>query len=232
MDFLVDIRVDIAGYLARIKKYSISKSTQKFQYVQLRTQVTTFLEELNNQWCKWEAEHVQAAMEVPLPQVNNDSIFPTLMEHNILQTAFEVYIYNVMRILLLQLQYVLQRFPGLIPCASLDIILDMPNQTALLGIISDTKGLAYKILWSLKYYYRKSRRFKIISSFLFIQKVVYGYFDQGSKEAKQVAAHGWAESINLDDLEDANLLKTLLPPGKMKLEALLGSQVRASQVLT
>jgi hypothetical protein len=43
---------------------------------------------------------------------------------------------------------------------------------------------------------------------LLIQEVAYGYFDQGLKEAKWVAAHGWAESVILDDLEDANLLKT------------------------
>ena len=43
---------------------------------------------------------------------------------------------------------------------------------------------------------------------MLIQEVAYGYFDRGLKEAKWVAAHGWVESVILDDLEEANLLKT------------------------
>lgn len=46
MDYLVDIGADIAEYMTQIKTYDSSKANQELEYVQLRTQISTSLEEL------------------------------------------------------------------------------------------------------------------------------------------------------------------------------------------
>lgn len=88
--------------------------------------------------------------------------------------------------------------------------------TALLGISSDTKGLAREIMRTLKYSYGESRRFIYTFSFFFIQDIAYGCFDAGSREARWIAEHGWAELTDFNDVEDANLLKMLMPSGQIK----------------
>ena len=155
-------------------------------------------------------------MEMTSHRATSAPLFPTLLEHDMLQTAFMVCTYDAIRILLLQLWHMLQLFPNSIQTTGQVIVLDMPNRMALLGITSDTKGLACEILRSLKYCYGKSRRFIGTFTFLFIQDEAYGCFDQGSKEAIWVAGHGWAELANFVDIEDANLLKRLLPRGQIK----------------
>ena len=101
----------------------------------------------------------------------------------------------------------------------MDIDLDMSNSTVLLGITSDTLGLACEILRSLNYCYRMSRSFTITFAFLFIQEVAYSCLDRGSIEAEWAAAHGWAELVDSHDIQDANLLLRLLPMGKIKSES-------------
>lgn len=108
----------------------------------------------------------------------------------------------------------LQLFPNSMQAEEQDVVLDLPNRTALLGITSDIKGLASEILRSLEYSYGKSRRFVSTFSFFFIQDVAYGCFDKGSKEAMWVIEHGWAESAKFDHIEDSNLLK--IPMGLIK----------------
>jgi hypothetical protein len=46
--------------------------------------------------------------------------------------------------------------------------------------------------------------------------VAYGCFDKGSEEAIWIAEHGWAERAKRDHIEEANLLKRLLPFGQIK----------------
>lgn len=230
MDFLVDIGADISEYMAQIKTYSISNTTKELGYMQIRTQVAISLGQLNAWWREWEGEHAHAAVKVPSYLVNNDHLFPTLLEYDKLWTAYQICIYNAIRILLLRLWHVLQIFPHSDPNTSPSVVLDMPNQTALLGITSDIKGLGCEILRSLRYCYLKSRRFIVTSSFFFIREVAYGCFDQDSKEANWLAAHGWAEFANLNDVEDANLVKTLSFSNKLKLEELIATNFRDAQV--
>jgi hypothetical protein len=231
-DYLVDIGTDIAEYISQINSYNSSKSNQGPDYSQLRSEVATSLEDLNNWWHQWEAENAQSATEVIANPETSDPPFPTLLEYDMLWTAFTVCIHNVMRILLLQLWHMLQLFPSSTQTTSPGVVLDMPNRTALLGITSDTKGLAREVFRSLEYSYRRSRRFVYTFSFLFIQDVAYGCFDEGSKEALWVARHGWAELVNHDNIEEANLLKRILPLGQIKAgDFSSGTSVRAAQIL-
>jgi hypothetical protein len=232
IDYLIDIGTDIAEYVAQIKNYDNNKSDQEFEYSQLRTQVAISLEELNAWWRQWEVDHAQPAIEVTSHQVTGEPLFPTLLEYDMPWTAFTVCNYNAMRILLLQLWHMLQPISGLTQTADQDVVLDMPNSTALLGITSNIKGLACEILRSLKYSYGKCRRFIFTSSFLFLQDTAYGCFDQDSQEAVWVARHGWAELANFDNIEDANLLKKLLPLGQIRAgDVSVGMSSKASRVL-
>lgn len=133
---------------------------------------------LNSWWRHWEAEDTHSAIEIPL-YPTTPSILPTLLKYNRLDTAFTICIYNAMRILLLQLWQTLRHHPNPIEATTYDrgIILDLPNETALLGITSDIKGLAREILRSLECCYGEFSRFTCTVSFLFIQDVAYGCFD-------------------------------------------------------
>ena len=218
IDYLVDIGTDIAEYLCQIKTYESGNRNQDLEYSQLKTNVAASLKELNTWWRQWEAEHAQRATEIISRQATSKPLFPTLLEYDMLWTAFTVCIYDAIRILLLQLWNMPQLLLSSIQPSDPSVVLDVPNRTALLGITSDTKGLACEILRSLEYCYGKSRRFIYTFSFLFIQDVAYGCFDQGSKEAIWVSGHGWAKLTNFEDIEDANLLKRLLPLGHIKAE--------------
>ncbi|KAJ5810375.1 uncharacterized protein N7503_002593, partial [Penicillium pulvis] len=231
IDYLVDIGTDIAEYISQLKRHRTSRGSQEFEYSRLRTQVATSLKELNNWWHQRETEHTQVATEVTSHWTANEPLFPTHLRYDTLWTAFAVCTYDAIRILLLQLWYTLQLFTSSIQTIDQEFVLDVPNRTALLGISSDTKGLAREILRSLNYSYGESRRFVCTFSFLFIQDIAYGCFDEGSKEAIWVAEHGWAELTNFD-VEDANLLKRLLPPGQIKAgDVSLGSVGNAAHVL-
>ncbi|KFY71966.1 hypothetical protein V499_07861 [Pseudogymnoascus sp. VKM F-103] len=209
IDYLVDIGADITEYIAQAKIFN-SKCNQGAENTNLKFQVASSLEELNTWWHHWEAEQTEPASELTSHQDTNESIFHTLLEYDTLWTAFTVCYYDAIRILLLQLWYILRPFPG--P----KIILDEPNRTALLGITSNSERLAREILRSLKYCYRKSQRFIYTSSFLFIQDVAYGCFYQGSKEAAWAGRHSWAELGSFDNIEEANILRKLLPLGNLK----------------
>lgn len=184
------------------------KSNQK--YTPLKYQVAASLNELNTWWHYWEAEQTHHISEVRPHLDTSETIFHTLLEYDTLWTAFTVCYYNAMRVLLLQLWHMLEPYPG--P----DVILDVSNGTVLLGITSDIKGLGCEILRSLKYCYGKFQRFIYTSSFLFIQDVAYGCFNKGSKEALWAARHGWAELGSLGNIEEANILRKLLPLGNLK----------------
>ena len=209
IDYLVDIGADITEYIAQIKKFG-GGNNDVAEYTLLKYQIAASFNELNTWWHHWEAEQTQPASEVTSHHDTSESVFHTLLEYDTVWTAFTVCYYDAMRILLLQLRHILRLFPG--P----KIILDMPNPTPLLGITSDTKGLAREILRSLKYCYGKSQRFIYTSSFLFIQDVAYGSFDEYSKEAVWAARHGWAELGSSDNIEEANILRKLLPVGNIK----------------
>lgn len=216
IEYLVDIGTDIADYIAQITAYDSGKSNQETEYSHLSTQVATSLEELNIWWRQWESEHGHLATEVTSHRTTYERIFPTRLEYDMLWTAFTVCTYDAMRILLLQLRHMLQRFSSSSQTTDQGVLLDMPNGTALLGITSNIKGLAFEILRSLGYCYGKFRRFPYTLSFLFIQGVAYGCFEPSSKEAIWVARHGWADLANLEDIEDANLLRRLLPWGQIR----------------
>jgi hypothetical protein len=209
IDYLVDIGADITEYIAQAKIFN-SKCNQGVENTYLKFQVASSLEELNTWWHHWEAEQTQPATEVTSHQDANESIFDKLLEYDTMWTAFTVCYYDAIRILLLQLWYILRPFPA--P----EIILDEPNRTELLGITSNSERLAREILRSLKYCYGKSQRFIYTSSFLFIQDVAYGCFYQGSKEAAWAGRHGWAELGSFDNIEEANILRKLLPLGNLK----------------
>lgn len=212
MDYLVDVGADIAEYLARIKPYECNKSTHELEYSQIRIEVAASLGELNTWWCEWEAVHPHPAVEVISHPETRKPLFPTHLEYESLWTAFTVSVYDAMRILLLQLWHRLQHLPpNPTQATTQPVVLNTPNGTALLGITSDSQGLASEILRSLKYCYGKSRRFVSTFTFLFIQDVAYGCFERGSEEALWVAEHGWADLGSFPDIEDANLLKRLLP---------------------
>jgi hypothetical protein len=141
-DYLLDIGTDIAEYLAQIKICDSSKGDYAPRYSQIRSQVTTSLEELNTWWQKWESKHAQSAWEVTSNRESNQLLFPTLLEFDRLWSAFEVSTYNAIRILLLQLWNRLQLVASPIEETTQKIVLDIPNGTVLLGISSDIKGLA------------------------------------------------------------------------------------------
>ena len=218
IDYLVDIGTDVAECLSQIKIYdsSKSKSKQEIENSKLRAQAAMSLEELNAWWRQREEEHAQIVTVVASPRATGEPLFPTLLEYDMLWTAFAICTYDAIRILLLQLWNTLQLFPNSIQTTDQPVVLDMPNRTALLGITSDTKGLACEILRSLTYCYGKSGRFISTFSFLFIQDVAYGCFDRDSKEAKWVVEHRWAELANFNDIKDTNLLRRLLPSGQIK----------------
>ena len=216
IDYLVDIGTDVAECFAQIKTYNSSKSKQEIENSKLRAQAAMSLEELNAWWRQREEEHAQVVTVVASPRATGEPLFPTLLEYDMLWTAFAICTYNAIRILLLQLWNTLQLFPSSIQTTDQRVVLDMPNRTALLGITSDTKGLACEILRSLTYCYGKSGRFISTFSFLFIQDVAYGCFDRDSKEAKWVVEHRWAELANFNDIKDTNLLRRLLPSGQIK----------------
>jgi hypothetical protein len=217
MDYLVDIIADIAECLADFKSFHSAETNQEPDWAQLKNQVAVCVEDLNTWWCQWEADHPQAVTEASSCQVTNDQLFPTLLEYDMLRTAYEVCFYNTVRILLLQLCHTLQLLPNQTPSSDPAVVLDMSNPTVLLGITSDGPGLAREILRSLKYCYGKSRRFMFTFSFLFIQEVAYVCFESDSDEVKWILSQDWAGLVNLDDVQDANLLKKLLPEGQIKL---------------
>jgi hypothetical protein len=161
------------------------------------------------------AQHAQTAIEVTSFQAISIPLFPTLLEYDTVWAAFTICTYNAIRILLLQLWQMLQLYPSSVQKINPTVVLDIPNRTALLGITSDSRGLACEILRSLTFCYRKSRRFVSTFTFLFIQEVAYGCFDQDSREARWVTQHGWSKLVNLDDSEHENLLKSLLPSGQI-----------------
>lgn len=186
------------------------------RYSQIKAQVATSLKELNTWWQQWETECAQSTKEVASSHATSEPLFPTLLEFDTMWTAYTVLIYDTMRILLLQLWHKLQLVPHLNQSTKQNIILDMPNGTALLGISSDMKGLACEILRTLTYCYGQSRRIGSTFSFLFIQDVAYGCLDPGSREALWLAEHGWAELANIPDIEDENLLKRFVGYGPTK----------------
>jgi hypothetical protein len=213
IDYLVDIGADIAEYIAHIEKYDSWESG----YSDIRIQVATSLNELNFWWSHWEEENAHTATEIPLYPTTMPAIFTTLLRYDRIDTAFTVCIYDAMRILLLQLWQMLERHRNPLEATyNQGIILDQPNKTALLGITSSIKGLASEILRSLEFCYGEFPRFIYSVSFLFIQDVAYGCFDKGSEEAIWIADHGWAERAKGDHIEEANLLKRLLPFGQIK----------------
>lgn len=211
MDYLVDIIADIANCLADLKTYHEVEGAQDPEWAQSRGKAAICLEELNAWWCQWEANHPQAVTNYPFHQTTYDQNLPTVLKYDNLRTAYELCFYNTVRILLLQLCKTLQLFPNQGHVSNTAVILDMQNPTSLLGISSDSLGLAREILRSLNYCYGKSRRFIFSCSFLFIQEVAYGCFSDDSEEAKWFVSQKWAGLITLDDLEDANLLRRLLP---------------------
>jgi hypothetical protein len=217
IDYLVDIGTDIAEYLAQIRMLVGNKHSHGSQYSQIRNQVATLLEQLNVWWQEWEPEYGQSAWEVPASPANTKVLFPTLLEYDKLCIAFTVSIYDMMRILLLQLWQRLRFSPNGLQ-TSKQIILDMPNRTVLLGISSDVQGLACEILRSLTYCYDKSPQLVGTFSFLFIQDVAYGCFDANSIEARWIFNHSWAKVAKSTDAGSANLLRRLLPLGQIRLD--------------
>ena len=217
MDYLVDIIADVANCLADVRTFHGVAQNHDPYWAQLRVQVAICVKELNTWWCQWEANHSQAVRKAPSHPATNDQFLPTLLEYDTLRTAYEICFYNTVRILLLQLCKTFQLFPNQNPGTDSAIILDIPNPTILLGISSDSPGLAREILWSLKYCYGKSRRFVFMFSFLFIQEVAYGCFAKDSEEAEWFISQKWDGLLTVDDIEDANLLRRLLPEGKITL---------------
>jgi hypothetical protein len=216
VDYLVDIGADIAGYIAQIKGCDNTNKNNKFDRSRLIRQIAASLQELNSWWQQWEAHHTRPASEVALHQGTGEPVFPTLLDYDMPWTAFTTCTYNAMRILLLQLSNTLQLTVYPDPGIRQDFVLDIPNSTALLGITSDIRGLAYEILRSLTYSYRMSRRIIFSCSFFFIRDVAYACLPRGSKEAKWVVRHGWAESLGTECIEDMNLLRIIPPLGQIK----------------
>ncbi|KFA51891.1 hypothetical protein S40293_04101 [Stachybotrys chartarum IBT 40293] len=169
IDYLVDIGADIAGYVAQTKRHNDKSNGHGLERSRLTRQVAASLQELNCWWQQWEANRTQLATEVALDEGNAEPLFPTLLEYDLPWTAFAVCTYNAMRILLLQLSNTLQLTSCQDPAIHQGIILDIPNQTALLGITSDMRGLAREILRSLTYSYRMSRRIIFSCGFFFIR---------------------------------------------------------------
>jgi hypothetical protein len=217
MDDLVDIIADVANCLADVKTLHGFAQNHDPYWAHLRVQVAICVKELNTWWCQWEENHPQAVGAASSCPATKDQLLRTLLEYDTLRTAYEACFHNTVRILLLQLCKIFQLFPNQNPGTDSAIILDIPNPTVLLGISSDSLGLAREILRSLKYCYGKSRRFIFTFSFLFIQEVAYGCFAKDSEEARWFISQNWAGLGTLDDVEDTNLLRRLLPEGKISL---------------
>ena len=103
IDYLVDIGTDVAECFAQIKTYNSSKSKQEIENSKLRAQAAMSLEELNAWWRQREEEHAQVVTVVASPRATGEPLFPTLLEYDMLWTAFAICTYNAIRILLLQL---------------------------------------------------------------------------------------------------------------------------------
>jgi hypothetical protein len=216
IDHLIDIGADIAEYVAQTKRHNDKSHGQEPKRSRLTRQVAASLQELNCWWQQWGANRTQLATEVALEERNAEALFPTLLEYDLPWTAFAVCTYNAMRILLLQLSNTLQLGSCQAPAIHQSIILDLPNHTGLLGITSDTRGLAREILRSLTYSYRMSRRIIFSCGFFFIRDVAYGCFPRESREAAWVAGHGWAGPMDSKCIEDLNLLRMMPPLGRIK----------------
>ena len=210
IDHLIDIGTDICQYNHILEGLDGRFHSNEAEYHNLATQVSTSFGELNTWWRKWEINHANAATETTAP--SKSSAFSTILEYKTLWDAFTICIYDVVRILLLQLWGALRPFSNFYP-----LVLNEPNNTVLLGISSSLEGLACEILRSLGYSYRMSRRFVYTSSFLVISDVAYGCFDRESKEARWLVEHGWAELEGQDDVEDVNILNVMLPLGQIKI---------------
>ncbi|PVH74919.1 hypothetical protein DL98DRAFT_575375 [Cadophora sp. DSE1049] len=210
IDYLVDIGTDICEYNYNLKELNARLDNQDAGYHDLATEVSRSIEKLNSWWHTWEIEHGNVAAETIPPTMFTP--FPTILEYNTPWDAFTICLYDVIRILLLQLWETLLPFSSSHP-----VILDEGNTTALLGITSDMKGPACEILRSLRYSYRMSRRFVYTVSFLVISDVAYGCFDRDSTEARWLVEHGWAELESSDDVADRNILKVVLPLGQIRI---------------
>lgn len=211
VDYLVDIGTDIAEYTFLFEKLEGGKDDAEIERFRLRGQVAASLEDLNTWWRQWEAKHTHTVQEMPSHTLNRDTPFPSLLEYETLWDAFTICIHNTMRILLLQLWERISHSSDPIKPSSQVPLLNEANATVLLGITPDIKGLAREILRSLTCSYSKSRCFIYTFSFLFIQDTTYGCFENGEREAIWIARHGWAELNGRWDVEDANLLRGLLP---------------------
>lgn len=211
VDYLVDIGTDICEYNFTLKALDTCLNQQEQHYQKLAAQVARSIEELNGWWREWEVEHRNAAAEIITR--GGSPLFPSILEYKTPWEAFTICIYDVMRILLLELWEALRLSSNFHL-----LVLDETNGTAFLGITSDIKGLACEILRSLGYSYRLSRRFVYTVSFLVISDVVYGCFDPDSREARWLVEHGWAEVQGSQDIEDRNILKVVLPLGQIKIQ--------------
>ena len=210
IDHLIDIGTDICQYNHILEGLDGRFHSNEAEYHNLATQVSTSFGELNTWWRKWEINHANAATETTAP--SKSSAFSTILEYKTLWDAFTICIYDVVRILLLQL------WEALRPSTNVTLFtLDEPNDTVLLGISSNFKGLACEILRSLGYSYRRSRRFVYTSSFLVISDVAYGCLDRDSREARWLAEHEWADLQGPDDVDEVNILNVVLPSGQIKI---------------
>lgn len=151
-------------------------------------------------------------------QTTSEPLFPnlTILEYDMLWTAFTVCIYDAIRILLLQLWDTVQLLPILRQTIDHSVLLDVPNRTALLGITSDIKGLACEILRSLNIAMESLDALSIHLIYGSFKTYHTGVLIRGSKEAIWITEHGWAELADSDDIGDANLLRRLVPIGQIQ----------------
>jgi hypothetical protein len=188
-DYLLDIIGDIANHLADLKALSKAPNTSKIE--RLHDDIYSSICDLDSWWRDWIKTNPRSCKEVVTDPGNNvisdanGPLFATHLVYDKLWTAYITTTYNAARILLLQATKSVTR---LLPVSARhptqsNSLKDDPNTTPLLGISSDSRGLALEILRSMQYCSDQSGRFLGTFAAVFILDVAYSALERDSREA-------------------------------------------------
>lgn len=196
-EYILDILSDVAGVLADSDRYSSLDHAGEDIELSRRTQL--LIEALNAWWRYWVDKHPAACQE-HFPSLESTStrdseglLFPSLLRFSDVWDAHAVCLYNIARILLLHIWINLPQQS--VPDAT--FLLDEANDTPLLGISSDIKGLAHEIVRAYEYCHDDSRRFVGTFCIILPQDIAYECLDPNSREARFLFEFEPAVSLGL-----------------------------------
>ncbi|RDW62344.1 hypothetical protein BP6252_11777 [Coleophoma cylindrospora] len=212
IDYLLDILCDISGLIEDIDRAERVGRAYEENLDQL---IIQSFRDINKWWQQWEAHIADSCEEVTTDpkstiMVDEDGIlFPTLFEYKNFFTAYTTCIYNAVRIQLLLLWEILTRAAP--HTAEPQLGLDEPNNTPLLGITSDARGLAREIFQSLEYCHLQSKHHFGTFCLLFPVDFAYGSLGLNSRESRWLLGNNATEFARFGGYEPGTMNHKLVP---------------------